>query len=298
MTLNRQHNPELIRNGLFARCKFYWGAALIVKLLVFILAVTVVVAPIDGKIIAIIGLILAVASECLIWQSDRWKSAAHGLHRKLDFENSFGWFISESELMDYLARYPGDTDELVGKTTGSYFASGESPGPKRAMENLRESAWWSMHLSESMFWRTVMVIFGIVVACILLLNISVTNFNQPQSATSTASSVTQHPTEIQSGASAQIVKIVTSAILFIFSYGLLKFATGYYSFSTKSKQVKGSAEILIQSGNIDQIQVIKLWQEYHLAREASPIIPTWIWRLREKRLNTLWNIYVKNQSWK
>jgi hypothetical protein len=296
MTLNRHHNPELIRNGLFARCKFFWGAGLSVKVLVFILGVVVVVAPIDGKYIAIIGLILAVASESLMWLSDRWKGAAHGLHRKLDFENSFGWFISESELMDYLARYPGDTDELVGKSTGSYFASDESPGPKRAVENLRESAWWSMHLAESMFWRTVTVIVGIVVGCVMLLNASVTNLAQPQPATTTIPSAAQQPIETKSGASSQTVKIVTSAILFIFSYGLLKFATGYYSFSTKSKQVKESAESLIKSGQIDEIQAIKLWQDYHLAREAAPIIPTWIWKHREKRLNALWNCYVKDQG--
>jgi len=295
MPPNRHHNVELIRNGLFARCKFYWGAGLSVKLIVFILGVVIVVAPIDGKLIALIGLVLAVASECLMWQSDRWKGAAQGLHRKLDFENSFGWFVSESELMDYLARYPGDTNELVGKSTGSYFASKETPGSKRAIENLRESAWWSMHLAESMFWRTVAVIVGIVVGCVMLLNASVTNLAQPQPANTTIPSVTQPPAETKSGASAQTVKIVTSAILFIFSYGLLKFATGYHSFSTKSKQVKDSAELLMKSGNIDEIQAIKIWQDYHLAREAAPILPTWIWALREKKLNLLWECYVKNK---
>ena len=295
MPNNRRHNPELIRNGLFARCKFYWGAALSIKLLVFILGVVVVVAPIDGKIIAIAGLILAVASECLMWQSDHWKGAAHGLHRKLDFENSFGWFINESELMDYLARYPGDTDELVGKSTGSYFASDEAPGPKRAVENLRESAWWSMHLAESMLWRSIIVIIGIVVGCMMLLNASVGDLVQSQATPSTISTAAPQ-LEIKSGAIAQTVKIVTSAILFIFSYGLLKFAMGYHAFSTKSKQIKDSAESFINSGQIDEIQAIKLWQDYHLAREASPIIPTWIWRQREKRLNALWNCYVKDQG--
>lgn len=296
MPNKRHHNPELIRNGLFARCKLYWGAGLTVKFLVFILGIVVVVAPMDGKIIAISGLMLAVASEYLMWQSDRWKGVAHGLHRKLDWENSFGWFISESELMDYLARYPGNMDELVGKSTGSYFASNESPGPKRAVENLRESAWWSMHLSESMFWRSVVVIIVIVVGCVTLLNVSVGNLDEPQATASATPTATHQPAETKQGVSAQTVRIVTSAILFIFSYGLFKFATGYYSFSAKAKQVRDSAVLLLKAGQTDEIQAIKLWQDYHLAREAAPIIPTWIWKLREKKLNILWNCYVKDQG--
>lgn len=296
MPPNRTHNPELIRNGLFARCKFFWGAGLSVKLIVFILGVVVVITPVDGKIIAIIGLILAATSECLMWQSDRWKGAAHGLHRKLDFENSFGWFISDSELLDHLARYPGNTDELVGKSTGSYFASNESPGPRRAVENLRESAWWSMHLSESMLRWTVVVIVGVVIGCLLLLNASITNLAQPQPIPAPSSAGAPQTTETKSGVSAQTIKIVTSAILFIFSYGLVKFATGYQSFSTKSRQIKESAETLLKSDQVEEVPAIKLWQDYHLAREASPILPTWIWKLREKKLNALWKCYANNSK--
>jgi hypothetical protein len=293
MLNNRQHNPELIRNALFARCKLYWGAALGVKLLVFILGIIVVVAPIDGKVIALVGLVLAAMSELLVWQSDKWKGAAHGLHRKLDLENAFGWYISENELLDYLARYPGDTDALIGKSTGSYFASVETPGPKRAIENLRESSWWSMHLAESMFWRSIIVMIGIGLGCLMLLNLSVSNLAQSQGKT-TITSTSSTSSESASGVKVQTIKIVTSAILFIFSYGLLKFATGYYGFSAKSKQIKESADRLLQSDKLDQIQVIKLWQDYHLAREASPMMPTWIWKLRQKRLNALWKSYVND----
>jgi hypothetical protein len=294
MPYTRQHNPELIRNALFAKCKFFWGAGLVAKLFVFLFGVIVVIAPMDGKVFALIALGLAVVSEFLIWRSDRWKSAAHGLHRKLDFENSFGWFISESELMDYLARYPGNIEDLIGKSTGSYFASNEAPGPKRAVENLRESAWWSEHLAESMFWVSLTVINGAVVGCVLLLNASIASFSQPPIAISNATVIAENALQAKRGVSEQTIKIVTSAIIFLFTYGLIKFATGYFSFSAKGKQIRESCERLIQSSKIDEIQAVKLWQDYHLAREAAPILPTWIWKLREKKLNALWNCYVKN----
>lgn len=295
MSNNRQHNPELIRNALFARCKLYWGAALGVKLLVFVLGIIVVIAPISGKVVALVGLVLAVTSEVLVWQSDRWKGAAQGLHRKLDLENAFGWKISESELIDYLARYPGETEELVGKSTGSYFASDETPGPRRATANLRESSWWSMHLAESMFWWSIFGMTAIVFACLVLLNVSVGDLAQSQAKPTNAVAIAISA-ESTSKVSSQTIKIVTSTFLFVFSYGIFKFATGYYAFSAKSKQIKESAERLLQLEQVDQIQIIKLWQDYHLAREASPMMPTWIWKRRQKKLNALWSCYVTSKA--
>jgi hypothetical protein len=64
----------------------------------------------------------------------------------------------------------------------------------------------------------------------------------------------------------------------------------------KSKQIKDSAEVLINAGQISEVQAVKLWQDYHLAREAAPIIPTWIWKCRQKKLNGLWDCYVKERQ--
>lgn len=293
----RHHNPELIRDAIFARCKLLWGVGLVVKFLVFALGIFVVFALADEKIIALIGLFLVATSELLLWLSDRWKSAAQELHRKLDLENSFGWHITQSEILDFLARYPGDINSLAGEATGSYFASKECPGSKRAVENLRESAWWSMHLAESMWWIFVSAIVAIFFGCIVLLNVSIENVSQaPAQATSSqaqaaAASGVVSPV-VSKAVSAGVVKVVTSAILFVFSYGLFRFAVGYYSFSAKSKQIKEKAELLLESGSADQIQAVKLWQDYHLAREAAPLLPTWIWKLRQKKLNALWRAYV------
>jgi hypothetical protein len=149
--MQRQYNLELLRNALFARCKLLWGAGLITKFFVFALGTIVVFVSVHAKIVALMGLILAAISEFLQWLSDRWKSAANQLHRKLDFENSFGWKITDREIMDFLARYAGDIERFCGSSKENFFASNEPPGSRRALENLRESAWWSMHLSESMW---------------------------------------------------------------------------------------------------------------------------------------------------
>ncbi len=290
----RQYNLELLRNALFARCKALWGAGLVAKFLVFALGTVVVFVPVHAKPVAIFGLVLAAGSEFLQWLSDRWKSAAQQLHRKLDLENSFGWEIGEREVKDFLARYAGDVEAFSSPSAGNYFASAEQPGARRAVENLRESAWWSMHLAETMWWVSITMIGLIFVACIFLLNVSVQEVSQA-SAHAITTAQNQGPQSPASpsaplppAVSASVVKVVTSAMLFIFSYGLFKFATGYFSFSSKSRQVADKAEMVLSNGAVDEVQAIKLWQDYHLARDAAPLLPNWIWQLREKKLNKLW----------
>ncbi len=281
-----QYNLELLRNALYARCKALWGAGLIAKFLVFALGTFVVFVPVNPTLVALLGLLLAVASEFLQWLSDRRKSAAHQLHRKLDFENSFGWKITDREMKDFLARYAGDIESLCGPSKGTFFASDKQPGPMRALENLRESAWWSMHLSETMGWVFLTAILLVVFGCIFLLNVSVQDFSQ-----ATTPGVLQGASNTSLSApavSASVVKVVTSGVLFVFWYGLFRFATGYFSFAGKSRQIVDQAEGLLEHAPTDEVQAIKLWQDYHLARDAAPLIPKWIWKFREKKLNKIW----------
>ncbi len=142
-----------------------------------------------------------------------------------------------------------------------------------------------MNLAEVMGWFFVVLITAIVVGCVLLLNVSI------ESVLPAAVDLGATPKSVEV-VSAGVVKIVTSSLLFILSYGLLRFAVGYFRFSAKAESVKEKAESLLASGNSDQIQAIKLWQDYHLARAAAPLIPNWTWRLREKKLNALWRDYM------
>ena len=298
MSTEPKYNLSLLRNALFNRAKLMWGLGLGAKLLVFAFGTFVIFAPTSAKTVAITGIVLAVASELLLWLSDRWKGGAQNLHRKLDLEDSFGWKISASERRDQFARFSGDVEALCGDETGNYFASKEPAGPKRAAENLVESSWWSMHLSETMWWIFISTIVAIVVGCTFLLNVSLEDISkvpaqavasaQAQAATGAAAK----PAVVQA-VNVGVVKVVTSALLFIFSYGLFKYATGYFSFNAKAKSIKEKSEQLQENGSVPDIAIIRLWQEYHLARDAAPLLPNWVWRIREKKLNKLWKAKVE-----
>jgi hypothetical protein len=149
--MGRPHNSDLLRSALFNRCKILWGVGLTAKFLVFAAGAAVVLYPANAKTIGFATLILGLIAEAILWRSDKWKGDAQSLHRKLDFEDGLGWPVTNSEIADLLARYPGKLDSMTESGKGSYFASTEPPGVKRAFQNLCESSWWSMHLAESMF---------------------------------------------------------------------------------------------------------------------------------------------------
>jgi hypothetical protein len=89
----------------------------------------------------------------------------------------------------------------------------------------------------------------------------------------------------------QVGRVVTSVILLVFSLGLFRFTLGYYSFCRSAERIEEAAKALVAHPPVEQVGILKLWQDYQLARALAPIIPTWMWKCREKKLNKLWATY-------
>ena len=161
---------------------------------------------------------------------------------------------------DPIARCSGSVKKRVKRevTEEPYFASKEEPGPKRAVENVLESAWWSKHLSESMFWTCSVIIGCAIAGSVVALVASVL-------------AVTDHDTL------GSVARIVTSVLLLGLSCGLVRLAVGYYGFGQKAAQIEVQAESLLAK-KVVLIDAVKLLHEYQLARSSAPIIPEWIWR--------------------
>jgi len=271
-TNTRPHNVDEIRNTVYARCKRWLAVALSLKGLLFAGGTLTVLTSVDSLIAPLVIAALAAASELAMWRSDFVKSVAEAVQRKLDFENSFGWRITNADLRDVLARYATNLPRLQEQSTSNYFASQDPPGLQRALQNLQESAWWSKHLTESMWKVCLIAICLLVVFCMVLLLTSIQTISDQT-------------------VLASIARVVTSAILLLFSLNLLRSMVGYFTFSKKAEKAEDAASKLLAGGSIDDIEPIKLWQEYQLARASASLLPTWMWKLRQKKLNQLWQAY-------
>lgn len=271
---NLKHDPRTLSQAYFELSKRWMIAAISSKILIFAFGTLTIFLPIIPGYAPLIITIVSIASVLFAWRSDTIKGTAETLLRKLDYWNSFGWAMSKAELSDILMRCPSNLyklapNEILGE---EYFASKEAIGAKRAMENIQESAWWSKHLSERMgqYCFAAACILIAVLFAVLLLSVQTVG--------------TSHTL-------ANTGRVVTSALMLVFSLGLFRFVVGYYAFSRKAAQVDERIENLIKLQTFDDTEAIKVVQEYHIARASAPLIPSWVWKQMRDELNEMWEKY-------
>lgn len=140
--------------------KWWWGFSLLFRAGAFLIGLAVFFPHVPPEPIPFIVGALTLISELAGYRMERVRGIAQGLRRKLEALNSFGWEILNREMSDLILRCSRSVKKRVKREVAEepYFASKEELGPKRAVENVMESAWWSKHLAESMFWNCSVII--------------------------------------------------------------------------------------------------------------------------------------------
>ncbi len=274
-----KYNIRLLNQTLFDYAKQMAGLANVVRFVAYLIGVTFVLFSITFSQMPFLIAFLAIATELLQWHSDSVKGVAESLLRKLDFCEGLGWSISKAEVLDVMARSPGIIRNRITwrGPDYQYFDSDEPLGSKKALENLIESTWWSKHLAETSGHLFLSITLLAILTSVITLIISVEavqNFSLLMN----------------------ISRAVTSTILLVFTLRLIRSAIDYYTFSRKAGNIEGHARDLIKTVSIEREQVIKIFQEYHFARNGSPLIPTWVWQARRATLNELWNTFQKSNQ--
>lgn len=268
-----KHDPLTLSHCLEDTAKWWWGASLVTKLVGFVAGLIGIVCHWNGSPYLLAA--VAVIAEVFQFRSDAIRAPAQWLKRKVEDYDFMGWALPERRLADVVAACPGTARRRClrsqnEKHSTPYFASHEPPGARRALENLMESAWYSKHLCVSMIWwcsaAVALTLIVAIVTLLLTLNTSVTP------STHTA-----------------IAQGVTAALVLLFSLGLIRFVIGFHRFAKAAASTDDScAALLTSDARVDQEEVLRLLHEYQLARNSAPAIPTWLWTLRERDLNTLW----------
>lgn len=279
MTVNKVDvNPWVLCKCLDLSSKSWWTFSLVCRAIAFAIGLVVLIPKIPSTPIPFVVAGFMIFSELASYRMDYLRGVAQGLRRKLELSDSLGWEISQREMSDLLARCPYSVKKrmTLEATEEPFFASVEKPGPRRAVENVMESSWWSKHLSESMFWRCFTIICCGIIGSLMALVVSILYFNEQ----STLSSV---------------ARIVTSILLLGMSCGLVRLVVGYFSFSQKSGQIEQQTERLLEK-KVKELDAVKTLHDYQIARSSSPIIPEWIWKQRRSELNELWKKYRQKAS--
>lgn len=259
-----------VNRNRFDLAKRLWAWSIATKVVVFVLGSTSVF--VEGVTVYTpqIMLILVIIAELLAWRSGVIKSRSEALLRNLDLCQSFGRRISKADKRDIVSYLPKKVRDQFESSSvvDDYFASKTSPGPRKAVENLVESAWYTKRLSAVMTGLSMALIVILLMVSVLALIAS------------------SH--EIESTATrADVSKVVASWILLIFTLGISRNAWGYYRLFRRSVRTEMSASHLL-SGSVAESDAIKQWYEYQVVRAAAPLIPNWLWQIMKDSLSDAW----------
>ncbi len=225
----------------------------------------------DEATAAVAVCLLFVVSELADLYASAVRLRGETLARHVDLADSFGWPVEAGERADILADVPTNFLGIDGHDdSGKYFASQLNPGSVRALSNVMESSWWSKHLARFAKRVTLIVLVSLAAILLSLMIVAVQSVGE----VSVAHAVSR-------AAMAVIIAVMTM--------GVLRLAHGYTAFESHARDVERRAQALLERGGATELTALRVWNDYHAHRAEAPLIPTWIWRMRRKKLTALWD---------
>lgn len=259
-----------INNRQFTLAKRMWTASVITNLSIYFLGIFTVFIFAPPNHLPEILLILAIISEVIQINSDRLKNNAETLLRKLDLHQSFGYDISEADKLNMFCVIPKKTRNslLSKKNNDTYFASKTAPGPQKAIENLQESAWYTMQQTKYMS-----IIYLTLIFFLLIISIATLIYTLEQ-----IDSIT---------AQYQVVRVIIASLLLLVSLNMIKTVIEYFHTYQQCKRLYDITLFLLKE-TVQESEALKFWSEYHLTRASSPLLPDWLWKIKGDSLNQAW----------
>ncbi|HEX2076937.1 MAG TPA: hypothetical protein VHG08_04485 [Longimicrobium sp.] len=259
-----------INQNRFSRAKRLWTIANVLRLMAFAVGAYAVFQGDPPLHLPPVLFAITVAAELFQWRSDVIKTRSEALLRKLDLSRSFGMEVSAADRRDIMSDLPGEVRKRFAgsEVPDEYFTSPEPPGPRKAVENLVESAWYTKQQASMM-----------VVVCFVLISlVTLVALATLIVASNEVATVSTRTT---------ISKVVIAWLLLIFSLGMFRHAWTYYKLAERSER-SYTAGVHLLRGEITEADALKQWYEYQIGRASSPLLPDWLWRLKRDDLNDAW----------
>jgi hypothetical protein len=256
----------------FSRAKSWWGISLGAQVVASLAgALSVLIDRASSEVALGVGL-AAVLGSAGLWRSESLRHRAELLLRHFELEDAFGWIVESKILADNLSKAIPLAAKAATRAQeqGGFFASDQPAGPIRALDNLRESAWWTQQLAW--FMGQVTAVGAAALGLLALWSLLIA-----------ANAVGSNPL--------QVSNVVTAVIALVFAGNLVRLPIDYFGLSADASEYDQKSSELIRSGNVTERDALRLLSDYQLTRATAPLIPDWAWRARRQSLNTIWNTY-------
>lgn len=255
----------------FAAAKSYWRVIYLIQAAILILAIYQVVVPGSTKLILITGsmsLLGPIAVYLLKNQASSCYSAGERIRRFYAIEEGLGIKLSESEARLLLVDSPGIICNFEPQNRGTYYATTQQIGPKRLLEILQESAFYTRKLADiSRYIYGVVVCFGLAFTAISAFGLI---------------------SEAASLPAAQSIKVVTVLIVFFASGMFVSQYSSYASLYSTAHAVYGKAGVLAQKEPLELASVFLLMDEYDSALAKAPPLPGVLHWMKRDKIEKAW----------
>ena len=225
---------------------------------------------------ALIAFLGVLATECVRWRSDIWKSGGESAKRKWEVADGLGIAVDGSYIADWLAAKPkGFLDDVPAvEIQGSEFDSNRPAGALRAVENTLESAWWSKHLSRRMVVYLSFILLVVVAAALIALTFSIAALkSEPFNRTE------------------PLFRMLAAffALCLCSSFPLRRrLLADFLAFATEAKEILGRCTELVKSPSVTERDALAVMHDYQTARNSAPLLPTFVWKFHGKHLREQW----------
>lgn len=261
----------------FRKAKRWYLAYILWQFIILAFAVSAIFIEINVNFSAFIAFLGVFATEFIRWRSDWWKSEGERAKRKWEITDGFGTDLIGKEIADWLAARSRNflADVSDSEIRGSLFDSSKPPGPRRAVENTQESAWWSCHLSRRMAIYLILILLLVLASAFLGLTVCISMLRATKVA--------------QSGAIVQNVGgIICVALVFVFSLNLVRLLAEFWGFWSASISILNRCSELLKLANISDREALSVAHDYQTARNSAPLLPTVVWKIHGAHLREQW----------
>lgn len=194
---------------------------------------------------------------------------AEYIRRSFMISDGLGTSLRKKDIAQIMLK-SGKTSFTISPASDSYYESKLSPGPVRLAENIRETSFFTSHLSESssnfFFALSVLAFLGFFISLVVAA-LTLKDFET-----------------INSFATATL-----SLVGFIASSDFLSLAIKFRSLHDSSKEVYNGIDALLAiNSDPSASDVLLFFADYNCATIASPPIPGFIYDSKRDFLNELW----------
>jgi hypothetical protein len=262
-----------IVNRAYDRAKRWAGANLVLQAGLFLAGVAAIFWPFLTLSYPPLAVLTALAGAEVARRATNFKELAEEAKRLHELVSGFGNKPTGCQLADlnHSLRNELSPEQAALLKQGITYASSEPCGPRRALENLCESAWFTKHLANHCaVWVGWTFISSLVVAISLLLWLACSHAG--------------------TGSAELGAQCIAATFTFLISVGMVVSWVEYLKLAQKAKEVDAEADRLLASANPSAFEVHCSLTEYQVARASAPLIPTWIWKLYRDSLNNDWKL--------